>query len=132
MKAGLPSLSEPGAAPRILVVDDDPDILRTVQMTLEIEGFEIGTAGGAPEAKEWISHNGLPHLGIIDDDQDVLFVGIRQIRPQFSIRTTDQSALVNLEDTFGYKPLPDRRQADTWMAFDASQRTAYPPRERRK
>ncbi len=66
MKAGLPSLSEPGAAPRILVVDDDPDILRTVQMTLEIEGFEIGTAGGAPEAKEWISQNGLPHLAIVD------------------------------------------------------------------
>ena len=66
MEAAPPSLSEPGSAQRILVVDDDPDILRMVQVTLELEGFEIGTAESAPQAKEWIRHNGLPHLAIVD------------------------------------------------------------------
>jgi DNA-binding response OmpR family regulator len=66
MKTGLPSLAEPGAASRILVVDDDPDILRVVRYTLELEGFELATAGSAPDALEWIRQNGLPHLAIVD------------------------------------------------------------------
>lgn len=66
MERGIPSLSKPGAAQRILAVDDDPDILSMVRMTLELEGFEIGTAGSASEAHQWIRQNGLPHLAIID------------------------------------------------------------------
>lgn len=66
MKTGLPSLAEPGAASRILVVDDDPDILRVVRYTLELDGFEIATAGSAADALEWIRQNGLPHLAIVD------------------------------------------------------------------
>ena len=66
MKTGLPALDEPGAASRILVVDDDPDILRTVRYTLELEGFEVSTATSASEALAWIQGHGLPHLGIID------------------------------------------------------------------
>ena len=66
MEAAPPSLSEPGSAHRILVVDDDPDILRMVQVTLELEGFEIGTAESAAQAKEWIRQHGLPHLAIVD------------------------------------------------------------------
>lgn len=59
-------LSEPGAAHRILAVDDDPDILSIVRLTLEQEGFEVGTASSAPDADDWIRQNGLPHLAIID------------------------------------------------------------------
>lgn len=66
MDKGLPSFSEPGAARRILVVDDDPDILRMVRVTLELEGFEIGTADSASAAQEWIGQHGLPHLAIVD------------------------------------------------------------------
>jgi DNA-binding response OmpR family regulator len=66
MKTGLPSLDEPGAASRILVVDDDPDILRVVRYTLELEGFEVATANSASEALENIRQNGLPHLAIVD------------------------------------------------------------------
>ena len=66
METGLPSISEPGAARRILVVDDDPDILRMVRVTLELEGFEVGTAESATAAQEWIGQHGLPHLAIVD------------------------------------------------------------------
>ncbi|MCL1600055.1 MAG: response regulator, partial [Actinomycetia bacterium] len=37
---------------RILVVDDDPDILQFVQMNLELDGFEVELAGGGREALE--------------------------------------------------------------------------------
>ncbi|MEE8485887.1 MAG: response regulator [Acidimicrobiia bacterium] len=37
---------------RILVVDDDPDILQFVRMNLELDGFEVELAGGGREALE--------------------------------------------------------------------------------
>jgi diguanylate cyclase (GGDEF)-like protein len=37
---------------RILVVDDDPDILKFVEMNLELDGFEVTLAGGGREALE--------------------------------------------------------------------------------
>lgn len=59
-------MASPGAAQRVLVVDDDPDILRMVQVTLELEGFEMGSAASAAEALDWIRQHGLPHLAIVD------------------------------------------------------------------
>lgn len=37
---------------RILVVDDDPDILQFVRLNLELDGFEVEVAGGGREALE--------------------------------------------------------------------------------
>jgi diguanylate cyclase (GGDEF)-like protein len=37
---------------RILVVDDDPDILQFVRLNLELDGFEVDIAGGGREALE--------------------------------------------------------------------------------
>jgi len=37
---------------RILVVDDDPDILGFVRLNLELDGFEVELAGGGREALE--------------------------------------------------------------------------------
>ena len=51
---------------RILVVDDDPDITRVVQFTLEEEGFDVATAQSAQEAFNEIARNGLPHLAVVD------------------------------------------------------------------
>jgi DNA-binding response OmpR family regulator len=59
-------MGEPGAAQRILAIDDDPDILQVVRYTLDLEGFEIATASSAASALEWIRQNGLPHLAIVD------------------------------------------------------------------
>ncbi|MEM7585179.1 MAG: response regulator transcription factor [Acidobacteriota bacterium] len=56
----------PGAAHKILVVDDEPDIVSVVRMTMESEGFEVSTAYSAQEAFDLISRKGLPHLAILD------------------------------------------------------------------
>lgn len=51
---------------RILVVDDDVDVTRVVQFTLEEEGFDVSTAHTAREALTDIARHGLPHLAVVD------------------------------------------------------------------
>ena len=63
--ASLPETDVP--TPQVvLVVDDDPDILELVRVTLEEEGFEVALATSGPEALRWIETHGLPHLAVID------------------------------------------------------------------
>lgn len=51
---------------RILVVDDDPAILRLVKDRLEYAGYEVITATSGQPALDVISQRGLPHLAIVD------------------------------------------------------------------
>ena len=57
----------PGYSPhRILVVDDDPDILRLVSAKLDRAGFDVFTASSGQRALDMIERRGLPHLAIVD------------------------------------------------------------------
>ena len=51
--------------PTILVVDDDPYILRLVRQALEIEGFEVSTAVTGQQALNKLTRE-LPNLAIVD------------------------------------------------------------------
>ncbi len=51
---------------KILVIDDDRDILELVRYTLELEGFDVVARGSATEAFQHIAKEGLPHLAIVD------------------------------------------------------------------
>jgi len=51
---------------RILVVDDDPDVLQLVGDKLRRTGFEVLTASSGPHALQVIERQGLPHLAIVD------------------------------------------------------------------
>ncbi len=51
---------------RILVVDDDPVILRLVHDVLDRAGFEVFTAASGQDALNVIDRRGLPHLAIVD------------------------------------------------------------------
>lgn len=51
---------------RVLAVDDEPSVLRVVRASLEREGFEVAAVDSAERALEWISHNGLPHVAVVD------------------------------------------------------------------
>ncbi len=55
-----------GTAHRILVVDDDPAILRLVGDKLDRAGFEVMTAKSGQDALDVIGRCGLPHLAIVD------------------------------------------------------------------
>jgi len=59
-------LAPEAALQRILVVDDDAEILRLVQDKLEGAGFEVLTASSAEQALQVIERRGLPHLAIVD------------------------------------------------------------------
>lgn len=50
---------------RILVVDDDPDILQFVRLNLELDGFDVDLAGGGREALERASE-APPDLMLLD------------------------------------------------------------------
>ena len=57
----------PGYSPhRILVVDDDPDILRLVSAKLDSAGFDVLTASSGQRALDMIERRGLPHLAVVD------------------------------------------------------------------
>ena len=51
---------------RILVVDDDPAILRLVGVKLDNAGFTVLTASCGQHALDVIAKRGLPHLAIVD------------------------------------------------------------------
>jgi DNA-binding response OmpR family regulator len=51
--------------PTILVVDDDPNILRLVRQALETEGFEVSTAVTGQQALNKLTRE-LPNLAIVD------------------------------------------------------------------
>jgi DNA-binding response OmpR family regulator len=51
---------------RILVVDDDPAVLRLVRDKLDRAGFEVLTATSGQHALDVIARRGLPHLAIVD------------------------------------------------------------------
>lgn len=50
---------------RILVVDDEPDILEFLQVILEEEGYEVATSQKA-EFLDQLHNGGLPHLILLD------------------------------------------------------------------
>lgn len=50
---------------RILIVDDEPDILEILKFNLELEGYEVLTAEGAEEAQDMMSHS-IPDLILLD------------------------------------------------------------------
>jgi DNA-binding response OmpR family regulator len=51
---------------RVLVVDDDPSILRLVGDKLDRAGFEVWTADSGEQALDLIERRGLPHLAVVD------------------------------------------------------------------
>jgi DNA-binding response OmpR family regulator len=51
---------------RILVVDDDPQVRRLVELRLDSAGFEVLSAASAQEALDLVARHGLPHLAIVD------------------------------------------------------------------
>jgi len=56
----------PDGFQRILIVDDDADLLQLVKVTLERAGFEVFTASSGAEGLEVIKRKGLPHLAVVD------------------------------------------------------------------
>jgi diguanylate cyclase (GGDEF)-like protein len=74
---------------RVLVVDDDEDIVRVVRINLELEGFEVETAGDGQEALDRASVNppDIVLLDIMMPRMDGL-TALRKMRSQPSLAST--------------------------------------------
>lgn len=62
----LPGERRPSEFKRILVVDDDPMIVRLVASKLELSGYEVLKAYSGQDALDVIDRKGLPHLALVD------------------------------------------------------------------
>jgi CheY-like chemotaxis protein len=60
------------AGKRVLVVEDDPDILLTVKELLELEGYAVDCAENGAVALERIREHGTPHLILLDMKMPVM------------------------------------------------------------
>src|SRR5690349_20398506 len=67
MPSALPAPSAPAAAAtvRVLVVDDEPNIVDVISMALRFQGFAVESAGSGREALETITEF-RPHLVVLD------------------------------------------------------------------
>lgn len=68
--------------PRIIVVDDDPDVLEGSRRVLELEGFEVLTAANPADGMKQIEASA-PDLVILDvvmDEADDGFIMARRLR----------------------------------------------------
>lgn len=54
------------ASRRILVIEDDPDVLRLIRAELERAGFEVWACPSAEDALAQVEKRGLPHLALVD------------------------------------------------------------------
>ncbi len=53
-------------APNILLVDDEPSVLRYTKTLLEIDNYKVETASSGEEALQRMSHGPAPHLILLD------------------------------------------------------------------
>ena len=51
---------------KIMVVDDDPDILMTIRTVLEKDGYEVTSASCGKECLELLENNGKPNIILLD------------------------------------------------------------------
>jgi CheY-like chemotaxis protein len=80
---------------RILVVDDDPTILRLLQVNLEMEGHEVLTAGDGYEALERL-REGRPEVVLLD----VMMPGLDGWQVCERIRADDDASLASTPVVF--------------------------------
>ena len=58
-------MTEPSSKTRVLVVDDEPDVIETIQFGLEMEGYNVTTAANGLEALGAIRVH-VPDLVVLD------------------------------------------------------------------
>ncbi len=79
-----------GTVPSILVVDDEPDMLRYLQALLEVDSYQVETAASGLEALNRVQQGPVPDLVLLDllmPDLDGLqtLERLRQVRPQLRV-----------------------------------------------
>ncbi len=107
------------AKPRVLLVDDDQDILDQLSLQLSAEGYEVVTAQSRQEAEE-ILMLGAPALAILDvmmDSMDsgfVLAYEVKKLYPETSV-----ILLSSVMSATGLNFHVNNKEAQSWIKADA-------------
>lgn len=62
----MPAAANGPSARRILVVEDDPDLLPLIRRELQAVGYEVWASPSAEDGLEVVARKGLPHLALVD------------------------------------------------------------------
>src|SRR3954468_19698138 len=65
MSTTPPSTDTNGSGPRVLVVDDEPNIVDVISMALRFQGFDVASAATGAEALPHVEHF-RPQLMVLD------------------------------------------------------------------
>jgi len=105
-------------AKKILVVDDDPDIVEQVTMILQKDGHEVQAAGTQEEAEELLLA-GKPDLAIIDlmmEEKDSGFVLCHRIKKLYP--GTPVIILTSVKAATGLSFAADSAAQQSWLKAD--------------
>ncbi|HBG79010.1 MAG TPA: response regulator [Phycisphaerales bacterium] len=103
---------------KILVVDDDPDILEQVELVLKANGYDVATAGSAADAEEFLTAT-QPDMVVLDlmmEQMDSGFVLCNQIKKLYSNMPVIMLTAVSASTGLGF----DIRtpEAKSWIKAD--------------
>ena len=124
----------------ILVVDDEPHIVRFTAMNLEVEGFQVATAGNGREALEALNGDEAVDLVVLDVMMPELdgFETLRRIRQESSVpvifvtvRGDEADRVAGLDlgaDDYLTKPFSPRELASRIRALFRRIEATEPPR----
>jgi CheY-like chemotaxis protein len=103
---------------KILVVDDDPDMIEQVSLVLAGDGYEMITAGGQHEAEECLmTHR--PDLAIVDlmmEEQDSGFILCHEIKRLYP--GTPVILLTSVKAATGISFATTNAEQQSWVQAD--------------
>jgi len=105
--------------PRVLVVDDDPDLLEQVSALMQGEGYEVHQAGGQQEAEEKLLEV-IPDIAVIDlmmENMDSGFVLCHHIKKLYP--STPVIILTAVRSATGLDFRARSEDAGAWVNADA-------------
>jgi DNA-binding response OmpR family regulator len=106
------------AKKKILLVDDDPDVVDQLMLALKGQGYDIVTAGGQTEAEETLL-GVRPDLAIVDlmmEEKDSGFVLCHQIKKLYP--ETPVIMLTAVTATTGISFATQSQEARSWIKAD--------------
>jgi CheY-like chemotaxis protein len=105
-------------AKKILIVDDDPDILDQVSLILNKDGYDVETAESTPDAEEKLLSR-QPDLAILDlmmDERDAGFVLCHRIKKLYP--GTPVIMMTAVKAATGMSFAADSAKQKSWIKVD--------------
>jgi CheY-like chemotaxis protein len=106
---------------KILLIDDDPDMVLSVRLILENRGYEVHTAANAAEAEAVLARGIQPDGMILDimmsgKGEGIIFA--RKVRKNAAYKHIPILMLTGMREATGYYPIKDDPRDPTFLPVD--------------